>query len=726
MEILAPCGNIEILKAAIQAGCDAVYISGKNFGARKFAPNFTNEEIIEAVRYAHLRCVKVYVTINTIVYDHEFNELDSYLKFLDEILVDAVIVQDLGVVHYIRKNYPNIIIHASTQMNVHNVIGAKKLLELGIKRVVLARETDIDTVKEIISTGIEVEVFAHGALCYSYSGQCLMSYSIGGRSGNRGECAQPCRKKYTLYENGEKISNECSLLSMKDLNTLDYVKDLFNLGVTSLKIEGRMKSISYVTSVVKIYKNHLNNIIKSDDLKKLSLTFNRDFVKGYLFNNKNHDMTNTNSVNHQGVVIGKVLSVNKYGMELILDDELEVNDGIRIKSKDEIGFYVNNFKKNKDVYFIEGKFNVRPNDLVYKTVSNKLNDEANNYLKSENYSIDLSVDVNISLNNKLSIKVSGKNTNVTVNKDLLTEIANKPLSTERIIEQVKKTDSTLLYAKNVNVNYDGKAFVKISDINSLRREAISKWVDTYLNNYQREKNEPYKFNKVKKTKANKIEFDFICHTLKQYNYLKNIDFINAYYFYGDNNLKYISHFHKNSVECANNIVHNLSDYQNDAILSISSNIVNSEALELLNQYNLSGVYLSSELSEDDMIKLSKVKTNYSLGTFIYGRSLMLVSKHCFISKLKGINKIKCGSCLKNSYYITDQYNNEMPVFSRCNDEPELIIYNYKKKNNINLISKYQKINISRFLFVITDEDIDELKTIINNLKKESDKCGTDK
>ena len=333
MEILAPCGNIEILKAAIQAGCDAVYISGKNFGARKFAPNFTNEEIIEAVRYAHLRCVKVYVTINTIVYDHEFNELDSYLKFLDEILVDAVIVQDLGVVHYIRKNYPNIIIHASTQMNVHNVIGAKKLLELGIKRVVLARETDIDTVKEIISTGIEVEVFAHGALCYSYSGQCLMSYSIGGRSGNRGECAQPCRKKYTLYENGEKISNECSLLSMKDLNTLDYVKELFNLGVTSLKIEGRMKSISYVTSVVKIYKNHLNNIIKSDDLKKLSLTFNRDFVKGYLFNNKNHDMTNTNSVNHQGVVIGKVLSVNKYGMELILDDELEVNDGIRISRK---------------------------------------------------------------------------------------------------------------------------------------------------------------------------------------------------------------------------------------------------------------------------------------------------------------------------------------------------------------------------------------------------------
>ena len=224
MEILAPCGNIEILKAAIQAGCDAVYISGKNFGARKFAPNFTNEEIIEAVRYAHLRCVKVYVTINTIVYDHEFNELDSYLKFLDEILVDAVIVQDLGVVHYIRKNYPNIIIHASTQMNVHNVIGAKKLLELGIKRVVLARETDIDTVKEIISTGIEVEVFAHGALCYSYSGQCLMSYSIGGRSGNRGECAQPCRKKYTLYENGEKISNECSLLSMKDLRMVMFLR----------------------------------------------------------------------------------------------------------------------------------------------------------------------------------------------------------------------------------------------------------------------------------------------------------------------------------------------------------------------------------------------------------------------------------------------------------------------------------------------------------------------
>ena len=726
MEILAPAGNFEIFKAAIQAGCDAVYISGKDFGARKFAGNFTNEEIEEAVKYAHLRFKKVYVTVNTIIYDHEFNELNNFLGFLESIKVDAVIVQDLGVLHFIRKHYPNLIVHASTQMNIHNVEGALKLKELGVKRVVLARETSVDVVKKIVDTGIEVEVFGHGALCYSYSGQCLMSYNVGGRSGNRGECAQPCRKKYSLLENNIKISDECSLLSMKDLNTLDYIKELSNIGVASLKIEGRVKSISYVATVVKTYKNYLNNIKTKDDLKNIHVSFNREFVKGYLFNNPNHDMTNINSVNHQGILIGKVNSVNKYGIELLLDDELEINDGIRIKAKEEIGFYVNNFNKKGNLYFISGNFHVRVNDLVYKTVSNKLNNISNDYLKCENYKIYLNVTLNIELNKKISMTVSGLDTSVNVYSDVLKEIANKPVSIDRIMEQVRKTDSSLLCVNNINVIYDDIAFVRISEINALRRDAIYKWINEYLNNYKIEKNEPYVFNNNVIKKNSDVEFDFLVHTKDQYDWCISNGYNNVYSFYGESKQKYVSHFHDDIVDVSNNIVHNLSDYKENAILSISTNVINSESLELLNKYNLKAVYLSNELTEEQINKLSNNTVNYDLGVMVYGKSLMLVSKHCFISKLKNINAIRCGNCLKNHYHIVDQYNNKMPVFSRCNKEPELIIYNYKTKNIIKNIKDYVENNIKRFLFVFTDEKIDDLFKIKESIKLMSDKYGKHK
>ena len=723
MEILAPAGNLDILKAAIQAGCDAVYISGKDFGARKFAGNFTNEQIEEAVKYAHLRGKKVYITVNTIIYDHEFSNLDKFLSFLDSIKVDAVIVQDLGVLHFIRKNYPKLIVHASTQMNIHNVEGAIKLKELGVKRVVLARETSINDVKKIIDTGIEVEVFGHGALCYSYSGQCLMSFNVGGRSGNRGECAQPCRKKYTLLENNEKISNECSLLSMKDLNTLDYILELKKIGVTSLKIEGRMKSINYVTTVVKIYKNHLNNIKEENDLNNLKVSFNRDFVKGYLFNNPNHDMTNILGVNHQGILIGKVVSVNKYGIELYLDDSLELNDGIRIKSKEEVGFYVNNLRKNGNLYFISGNFNVKVNDLVFKTVSNKLNVIANEYLKCENYHIDLDVMITIKQNQNLVMKVRGLGVEAIASGEILTETAMKPISIERICEQVRKTDSLLLNVDNINIDYDNIAFVKISEINALRRDALSKWMNLYLDNYKLEENDPYIFENNVVCKNKNIEFDFLVHTKEQYEWCLSNNFNNIYSFYGDSNLKYISHFHSNSVECSNNIVHNLSDYKENSILSISTNVINSESLEILNKYNIKALYLSTELSDEEIYKLSQNNTNYDLGVMVYGKSKMLVSKHCFIAKLKNINNIKCGNCLKNHYHIVDEYNNKMPVFSRCNNEPELIIYNYKTKNNIKNISNYVNNKINRFLFVFTDESVEELNKLKESINLMREKYG---
>lgn len=262
IELLAPAGNMESLIAAIEAGCDAVYLGGYMFGARSYAGNFSDEEIIEAINYAHLYGVKVYVTANTLVYEDEVTTFLNYVDFLHKNNVDAIIIQDIGMMDLLKQTYPNLEIHASTQMHVHNLEGVKLVEELGLSRVVLARETNIEEIKNIRkNTYITLEVFVHGALCVSYSGQCLMSSLIGGRSGNRGTCAQCCRQRYDLIIDNQKVNNDEYLLSTKDLNTLEHIGELIDAGVDSLKIEGRMKRPEYVYLVVSLYRRAIDNYL---------------------------------------------------------------------------------------------------------------------------------------------------------------------------------------------------------------------------------------------------------------------------------------------------------------------------------------------------------------------------------------------------------------------------------------------------------------------------------
>jgi len=288
VELLAPAGDFSCLKAAIEAGCDAVYIGGKLFGARAFSSNFTDEEIVKAINYAHLYGVKVYVTTNILVYEKEVDSFLEYISFLHRNNVDAVIIQDLGMLDLVRKTFPNLEVHASTQMHIHNLDGASFMEKLGVKRVVLARETSVSKIKEIKeNTNIDIEIFVHGALCVSYSGQCLMSSLIGQRSGNRGTCAGSCRQMYSIVdEKNNTLLENFYPLSMKDLCSLENLKTLLDVGITSLKIEGRMKSSSYVYTVVKLYRLAIdsyyeNNEIKIDyeELYNLKKIFNREFTK---------------------------------------------------------------------------------------------------------------------------------------------------------------------------------------------------------------------------------------------------------------------------------------------------------------------------------------------------------------------------------------------------------------------------------------------------------------
>jgi putative protease len=322
IELLAPAGSFEALEAAVNAGADAIYLGGNAFGARAYANNFDNEEMRKAVRFAHLHGVQIFVTVNTLVDDEEFAALADYLLFLDSIKIDGIIVQDMGVINVAKKLVPHLPLHASTQMTITNLEGVRFAAAQGMTRAVLARELSLEDIKKICAASpIEIEVFIHGALCVCYSGQCLMSSLIGGRSGNRGRCAQPCRLPYTLVDQDNKdlLDGEDAgkyLLSPRDLNTLRILPQLIEAGVTSFKIEGRMKRPEYVAIVVDAYRRAIDSYLAGDykvpaqDFANIEQIFNRDFTTAYLLDRPGKNMMSDRRPNNRGVLIGRVVKLD--------------------------------------------------------------------------------------------------------------------------------------------------------------------------------------------------------------------------------------------------------------------------------------------------------------------------------------------------------------------------------------------------------------------------------
>ena len=355
IELLSPVGDFECLKAAVQNGADAVYFGANLFSARAFAKNFDLEDLEKAINYAKLRGVKTNLTLNTLIKDDEFEDAVMLAKKAYEFGIDAIIVQDLGLATTLIKNFPNLPIHASTQMTIHNLDGALEAEKLGFKRAVLSRELPINEIEYICkNSNIEIEVFIHGALCISYSGQCLFSSMIGGRSGNRGKCAQPCRLPYELLEDDNKIDSGY-LLSTRDLCGLEFLPQLINCGVKCLKIEGRMKNPQYVATVTRIYRKYidlvLNNkpyIIDENDKKDLLQAFNRGgFSNGHLSNDPNKKLVFKEKQNNMGIYLGKIkkFNSNKGLITLTLNDNLEIGDSI-FAEKETSNYTISELMKN--------------------------------------------------------------------------------------------------------------------------------------------------------------------------------------------------------------------------------------------------------------------------------------------------------------------------------------------------------------------------------------------
>ncbi|MCI8575835.1 MAG: U32 family peptidase, partial [Bacilli bacterium] len=371
-ELLSPVGSMEALKMAIYHGADAIYLGGKKFGARAFAANFTNDEMLEAIFLCHLYGVRIYVTVNTMIYESELSEVMDYIQFLYEHHVDAIIMADIGLMKLCHEKFPHLEIHASTQVHTHHVDQIALLKDLGVKRVVLARELSLEEIKAF-PKDIDIEVFIHGALCISYSGQCLFSSMLLNRSGNRGECAQICRLPFQLLKNGEVIKTKGDyLLSTKDLNTSSRFEELMATNIKSFKIEGRMKSPAYVGFMTAFYRNLMDRYlsgqslsVKIEDKKRAETLFGRGFTLGKLFSQNNEEFMNQMTSNHQGSYLGDVEILKSQKVGIRLSEEIHQEDGIRFVSENK-GMMVNFLYNEQGLLVSEAK----KGELIY--VDNKI------------------------------------------------------------------------------------------------------------------------------------------------------------------------------------------------------------------------------------------------------------------------------------------------------------------------------------------------------------------
>ncbi|NYE58331.1 DUF3656 domain-containing U32 family peptidase [Carboxydothermus ferrireducens] len=514
-ELLAPVGAYENLIAAVQNGADAVYFGGKFFNARHFSENFTDEEIVKAIDYCHLRGVKAYITLNTLVTDYELKEVFRFLQLIYKEGADAVIVQDLGLAKVIREYFPDLNIHASTQMTLHNSDAISLIKQLGIKRVVLARELSLFEIQEVKKkTGVEIEHFIHGALCISYSGQCLMSSIIGQRSGNRGKCAQPCRLPYRLIKDEKEIGENLGeyLLSTRDINLSAFLPELIKAGVDSFKIEGRMKRPEYVATVVKVYRELIdlyfndpqNFRVSEEQDRKLREIFNRNFSTAYLLGKPGQELMSYQRPNNRGVFVGRVVGYDerKNSVRVKLEDRLEEGDGVEIwvKKGGRVGVEIGSLYRGKEkvdraekgdlveFYLPERVF---PQDRVFKTSSRRLLEEARESFTREREirKFPLLAKVIARRGEPLRLILSdGFGHRVEVESEYVVETALKhPADLKYLQDQLNRLGNTpFSLSETVAEGLEEGVLVPASELNKLRRKAIEKLSAMIINKYKRQ------------------------------------------------------------------------------------------------------------------------------------------------------------------------------------------------------------------------------------------------
>ena len=720
-ELLAPAGSFDALKAAVEAGADAVYLAGESFGARAYAENFNRENLIDAVKFAHLRNVSIHVTTNTILADDELEKFADYIKFLRKANVDAFLIQDLGAAKIAKNIAPEIPLHASTQMTIHNLEGVKILSELGFSRVVLSRELSLPEIKKIAkNSSIEIEIFMHGALCVCYSGQCLMSSMIGGRSGNRGRCAQPCRLPYILVdENNQEILQNVGeyLLSPKDLNTLEILPKLLDCGISSLKIEGRMKRPEYVATVVKVYRDALNKILfgknfdKDIGNKKLAQIFNRDFTTAYLEKNPGKNLISDKRPNNRGVLVGRIAKVEKNKISIKISEKISAGDQIEIWVK--VGgrktFTVEKFVVENDICSVEvsDTRGIKISDRVFKIFDAELISEARKYFQNNFVrKIPVIAKIFVEVGKKLTLQMTDADGNfASAETNFVAEVAkNRPLTFETLQKQIGRLGNTIFELENLEVELGENVMIPISELNEVRRKV------TEILESQRLKKFVKPVSKINAQPSIPHSSLLTTHSsmIAQVDSLEKISVAiengaDAILFGGENfsnkpvTAKEILSAEKiirdagkkfylstprivreSEIENLEKIlslkifdavyVHNLATLnlakKFDLKIHTDFSLItfNSETINFLKNLGVEGVTLSPELTLEQIKNLAK-KSCLPLECIVHGRAELMISSYCVLGSFLGeIDKKNCPHiCRQKKFFLRDRKNILFPV-----------------------------------------------------------------
>lgn len=760
IEVLAPAGSVESLYAAINNGADAIYLGGDKFSARAYASNFNNEEMKKAVDYAHSYGVKVYVTMNTLLKEEELPKALKYAGYLYEIGVDALLVQDLGLFKIVKEKYEDFEIHASTQMTIHNGEAAMYFKEKGFHRIVLSRELTFEEIKHISTDlNIETEMFVHGALCVCYSGQCLMSSMIGGRSGNRGRCAQPCRMEYTLksQKSGEKKGY---LLSTKDICAVEDVKSIIDTGVYSLKIEGRMKKPEYVAGVVRNYRKAVDKELYNEEFdnkkgkKELLQLFNREgFSKAYLNKNVGKDMMSYNFPKNTGVLLGKVLENG----QILLKENIGLGDGVRINDG---GFTVSKILKNKDEVKSAKKGDkvklfptgYKVGDYIYKMSDKNLTLELSEGVKAYGRKIELKGYVNFKVDEEIKLGALFNDNYYEVLGSKVEKASNKPLDKERIEKALFKSGEYPYRFNEIEFISFEDGFIRIGELNELRRELFDKIIKAECAKYRRKRPDVEKVSTINDRESKNIdvlpkvvlkdqfeeikdEFEYIA--VDVFSRYKNALRISDVKKYGEkyNLILRIPNIIKSEFDKIINVIEEckpyikgiltsnigiVNKYKNELFIigDYKLNIFNREALEFYSE-DLDILPISEELNRKE-IKSSIKGFKGNVSKIIYGKTELMVSEYCPIGSTfgeKDSNKECNRACERDTFTLIDRMNEKLSIMTDvfCRSH----ILNALPTNLIEEISDLKDIGIKCLRIDFTDESKEEVRKIINEFNGKS-------
>ena len=704
MKIVAPAGNMERFHSAISATADEIYLGLKGFGARRNAENFTVEELKQAIDYAHLRGSRIFLTLNTIMTNREIELLYPTLKDLYNYGLDAIIVQDLGYAEYLHKNFPSIEIHGSTQMTVANYYEINYLKELGFKRIVLPRELSFEEIKEIRKhTDMGLEVFVSGSLCISFSGNCYMSSFIGGRSGNRGMCAQPCRKEYKT-SCGEKSY----FLSPKDqLYGLDEIKKLQEIGVESIKVEGRMKDVSYVYETVSYFRNLINGIDKEENTHKL---FNRGYSKGYFYDNDKNIMNRDYSYN-MGEKIGEVV-----GKSIRLDEDIVSGDGITFVSKNYKnlgGTYINKIAYKNEKLILNFPEETK---YIFRNYNKRLNDEISKKLKSTDKKLEINFDFTAKLNEKLILKIylEDENGNRILNLEEISETLTqkaqrRAINEDDIKEKLSEIGDSEFTVKNIKIDIDENIFIPLSELKNLKRNAVEKFRERILSYFRRdldselkENNQEYFKLEIEKDEPKDLEIRMIVSNEEQKNFLENIkdeyNIKEIYYRTYDIAKQSMLGQHNLDNKLASNLYELLENKNSAVMLNWNMNIVNSYTINVLEKIKkLESFIISPEINFSKIRELGKTRLKKAL--LIY-------------SKLKGMT-IDVDIADSKNEIITNKENDKFNIIKN-NYGTEIFLD--KPLNIINIMEDIKKLNVDIVVLEFTTETIEDIKKVLKQLK----------